>query len=77
MPVRRSVLSPCTPAPVVKRPERGQRARGGRLQQHCRDELAGPRRPELLDVYASARDAATAARLWELTEQALGTPLPV
>ena len=34
-------------------------------------------RPELLDVYASARDPATAARLWELTEEALGTPLPV
>ena len=34
-------------------------------------------RPELLDVYASGKDPATAARLWELTEQALGTPLPV
>jgi NAD(P)-dependent dehydrogenase (short-subunit alcohol dehydrogenase family) len=34
-------------------------------------------RPELLDVYASANDPATAARLWELTEQALGRPLPV
>ena len=34
-------------------------------------------RPELLDVYASAKDPATAARLWELTEQALGRPLPV
>ena len=34
-------------------------------------------RPELLDVYPSAADPATAARLWELTEQALGTPLPV
>jgi NAD(P)-dependent dehydrogenase (short-subunit alcohol dehydrogenase family) len=33
--------------------------------------------PELLDVYASAKDPATAARLWELTEQALGRPLPV
>ena len=29
-------------------------------------------RPELLDVYASAKDPATAARLWELTEEALG-----
>ena len=38
-------------------------------------QLRGP--PELLDVYASARDPATAARLWELTEEALGTPLPV
>jgi protochlorophyllide reductase len=34
-------------------------------------------RPELLDVYPSSKDPATAARLWALTEQALGTPLPV
>jgi NAD(P)-dependent dehydrogenase (short-subunit alcohol dehydrogenase family) len=34
-------------------------------------------RPELLAVYPSARDPATAARLWELTEQVLGRPLPV
>ena len=34
-------------------------------------------RPKLLDVYASARDPATAARLWTLTEQALGMTLPV
>jgi NAD(P)-dependent dehydrogenase (short-subunit alcohol dehydrogenase family) len=34
-------------------------------------------RPELLDVYASAKDPATAARLWKLTEQAHGRPLPV
>jgi len=34
-------------------------------------------RPELVDVYASAKDPATAARLWELTEQVLGRPLPV
>ena len=34
-------------------------------------------RPQLLDVYASGRDPATAARLWDLTEQALCTPLPV
>ena len=38
-------------------------------------QLRGP--PELLDVYASAKDPATAARLWELTEQALGRSLPV
>ncbi len=30
-------------------------------------------RPELVDVYASAADPATGARLWELTEQALGS----
>jgi NAD(P)-dependent dehydrogenase (short-subunit alcohol dehydrogenase family) len=40
-------------------------------------ERAGRGRPELLDVYASAKDPATAARLWELTEQVLGRPLPV
>ena len=34
-------------------------------------------RPELLEVYDSARDSATAARVWELTERALGRPLPV
>ena len=34
-------------------------------------------RPELLEVYDSAKDQATAARLWQLTEQALGRPLPV
>jgi NAD(P)-dependent dehydrogenase (short-subunit alcohol dehydrogenase family) len=34
-------------------------------------------RPELLDVYPSAKHPATAARLWELTEQVLGRPLPV
>jgi NAD(P)-dependent dehydrogenase (short-subunit alcohol dehydrogenase family) len=33
--------------------------------------------PQLLDVYASAKDPATAARLWELTEQVLGRRLPV
>jgi len=34
-------------------------------------------RPELLGVYPSAKDPATSARLWEHTEQALGTPLPL
>jgi NAD(P)-dependent dehydrogenase (short-subunit alcohol dehydrogenase family) len=38
-------------------------------------QLRGP--PELLDVYPSAKNPKTAARLWELTEQALGQPLPV
>ena len=38
-------------------------------------QFRGP--PELLDVYASAKDPATATRLWELTEQVLGRPLPV
>ena len=34
-------------------------------------------RPELVDVPAAGSDPATAARLWELTEQVLGLPLPV
>ena len=33
-------------------------------------------RPELLEVYPTATDPATASRLWELTEQVLGFPLP-
>jgi NAD(P)-dependent dehydrogenase (short-subunit alcohol dehydrogenase family) len=38
-------------------------------------QLRGP--PELVEVYPSARNPATAARIWELTEQALGSPLPI
>ena len=34
-------------------------------------------KPELLDVYHCATDPATAARLWALTEDVLGAPLPV
>ena len=34
-------------------------------------------RPELLEVYHSGKDPAVAARLWELTEDVLGAPLPV
>ena len=34
-------------------------------------------RPELLEVYATGRDVDAAARLWTLTEDVLGTPLPV
>jgi len=34
-------------------------------------------RPELLDVYHSGKDPEVAARLWELTEDVLGYPLPV
>jgi NAD(P)-dependent dehydrogenase (short-subunit alcohol dehydrogenase family) len=33
--------------------------------------------PELAEVYPSSDDPATAARLWEFTEQVLGSPLPV
>ena len=33
-------------------------------------------RPELLEVYRTGNDPATAARLWELTEHVLGVPLP-
>ena len=34
-------------------------------------------RPRLVDLPSTATDPATAARLWELTEQVLDTPLPV
>ena len=34
-------------------------------------------RPELLDVYPNGKDPAAAARLWELTEDLLGSALPV
>jgi hypothetical protein len=34
-------------------------------------------RPELLEVYSTGKDAAAAGRLWELTENILGSPLPV
>jgi protochlorophyllide reductase len=33
-------------------------------------------RPELVEVFSSGRDEATAARLWQLTEELLGTALP-
>jgi NAD(P)-dependent dehydrogenase (short-subunit alcohol dehydrogenase family) len=55
-------LDPTTPSGAFVGPARFGQLRG---------------RPKLLDVYASARDPATAARLWGLTEQALGRPLPV
>ena len=32
---------------------------------------------ELLDVYPCGKDPPAAAHLWQLTEQALGTPLPL
>ena len=34
-------------------------------------------KPELLEVYSTGKDPAAAARLWELTEEILGAPLPV
>ena len=34
-------------------------------------------RPELLEVYGTGRDVEAARRLWTLTEDILGTPLPV
>jgi NAD(P)-dependent dehydrogenase (short-subunit alcohol dehydrogenase family) len=55
-------LDPSTPSGAFLGPARFGQFRG---------------RPELLDVYASAKDPATAKRLWELTEQVLGRPLPV
>lgn len=33
-------------------------------------------KPHLLDLYPTATDPATAARLWQLTEEVLGLPLP-
>jgi NAD(P)-dependent dehydrogenase (short-subunit alcohol dehydrogenase family) len=41
-------------------------------------KLAGVRgRPEILDVFATGTNAETAAHLWQLTEEVLGTALPV
>jgi hypothetical protein len=37
-------------------------------------QLRGP--PQLLEVYDSSSSPAAAARLWKLTEEALGEPLP-
>jgi hypothetical protein len=34
-------------------------------------------RPRRLDLYTSAKDPTTAARLWELTKQVLGRAVPV
>jgi NAD(P)-dependent dehydrogenase (short-subunit alcohol dehydrogenase family) len=34
-------------------------------------------RPELLDVFATGSDPAVAAHVWQLTEDILGTPLPL
>jgi NAD(P)-dependent dehydrogenase (short-subunit alcohol dehydrogenase family) len=53
-------LDPATPSGAFVGPARFGQLRG---------------RPELLDVYASAQDPATAAHLWALTEQVLGGPL--
>jgi hypothetical protein len=38
-------------------------------------QFRGP--PELLSPYPTAKDPATTERWWQLTEQALGTRLPV
>jgi NAD(P)-dependent dehydrogenase (short-subunit alcohol dehydrogenase family) len=34
-------------------------------------------RPEIVEMFSTGRDEAAAARLWELTEDLLGAPLPV
>ena len=55
-------LDPGTPSGAFLGPARFRQFRGA---------------PEQLEVYASAKEPATAARLWQLTEQALGEPLAV
>ena len=66
------------------RGRRGAADTAGARPQHPSGAFVGPTklgqfrgRPELLEVYPSAQDPATAARLWELTEQVLGVPLPL
>ena len=54
-------LDPATPSGSFVGPRRLNQARGP---------------AELLEVYPGSADPATAARLWELTEQVLGLPLP-
>jgi NAD(P)-dependent dehydrogenase (short-subunit alcohol dehydrogenase family) len=55
-------LDPSTPSGAMVAPARFGQSRG---------------RPELVEVFATGRDEATAQRLWELTEELLGAPLPV
>jgi NAD(P)-dependent dehydrogenase (short-subunit alcohol dehydrogenase family) len=55
-------LDPSTPSGSLVAPARFGQSRG---------------RPELVDVFSTGRDEAAAARLWSLTEELLGTPLPV
>ena len=55
-------LHPSTPSGAFLGPARFGQVRG---------------RPELLEVYASGKDPAVAARLWQLTTEVLGYPLPV
>jgi protochlorophyllide reductase len=55
-------LDPSTPSGAFVGPARFGQFRG---------------RPELLEVYDCAKNSATAARLWQLTEEALGYRLPV
>lgn len=54
-------LDPATPSGAFVGPRRLNQARGP---------------AELLEVYPNAADPATGSRLWELTEQVLGLPLP-
>jgi NAD(P)-dependent dehydrogenase (short-subunit alcohol dehydrogenase family) len=55
-------LDPATPSGAFVGPKRLNGARG---------------RPELLDVFTTGADPAVAAHIWQLTEDVLGTPLPV
>ena len=48
---------------------------GAFVGPHAFNQFRG--RPELLEVYRTGSDPATAARLWELTEHVIGVPLPV
>jgi len=57
----RPALDPATPSGSFVGPRRFNQVRGP---------------AELLEVYSTGSDPVTAARLWELTEQIIGVPLP-
>lgn len=62
LPIVRAVTDPDLPSGAFVGPRSLHGARG---------------RPELLDVFRVGRDRATAARLWELSEEITGVPFPV
>ena len=55
-------LDPATPSGAFVGPKKLNQMRG---------------RPELLDVFGTGSDPAVAAHVWQLTEDVLGTPLPL